>query len=503
MIGTERPTVIRPVIAGLLAGALMALVIALMADINIGYGAPWAQTHTLTARVSDADSMSAGSDVRIAGRLVGQIVSVQAAGSYANVVFTVDAADWPLPVDTTLNVRLATLLGQRYVQLNPGTSSRDLADNAVIGLASTGPVVDFDQVLDAFDAPTRAALTSLLRTLGASVAGQQDTLQRLIPDLSTLAVTSEAPTQELASRNTELNSILVNLGITADQLNASRDDLAGVIQNLNTVTAALSAGSGAALTNFITSTDTLTRTANAVLGGGNAAKLGSGLQKVGSLATSMNTLLGALIPQTISFSQPVKGVEPSDFVNGNGAIAANSAIDLIYEAGNATSQGYGSTNFGTAASPDFQGNFFLRQNVSAFDNCASATPPCVWGQHPAALRTPAVPLLSPAPAEPMCVLMACPNGGVFCTSQAPSGCPSPSPAPPTPSPAPANPSPSPATPSPAPATPSPAPATPSPAPATPSPRSTALLTLAGIGLDSPAVVSADEVWDTPRAPRNR
>ena len=427
-----RRSPIRSMIAGLLAGGLIVLIVALMVDINLQYGAPWAQTHTLTARFSDADSMADGSDVRIAGRLVGQVVSVQAAGAYANITFTVDAADWPLPADSTLNVRLANLLGQKYIQINPGRSSSDLADNSVIGLASTGPVVDFDQVLDAFNAPTRTALTSLLRTLSAAVANQQGTLQRLIPNLSTLSVTSEVPTQELVTRNTEFNAILVNLGITADQLNASRDDLAGVITNLNTITAALATNGGKPLTTFITSTDTLTQTANAVLGAGNAVALGKGLQKVGSLATDMNTLLGALIPQTISFSKPVPGAEPSDFVNGNDAIAANSAIDLIYETANATSQGYGSTNFGSATSPDYQGNFFLRQNIAGFDACASAATPCVWGQHaPAAAAKAPASSPSPEPAavpppEAMCALLNCPGSGTICNSTATPACTSPS-----------------------------------------------------------------------------
>ncbi len=433
-----RRSPVRSMIAELIAGGLIALIVALMVDINLQYGAPWAQTHTLTARFSDADSMADGSDVRIAGRLVGQVVSVQAAGAYADITFTVDAADWPLPADSTLNVRLANLLGQKYIQINPGQSSSDLADNSVIGLASTGPVVDFDQVLDAFNAPTRAALTSLLRTLSAAVANQQGTLQQLIPDLSTLSVTSEVPTQELVTRNTEFNAILVNLGITANQLNASRDDLAGVITNLNTITAALAANDGKPLTNFITRTDTLTQTANAVLGAGNAAALGKGLQKVGSLSTDMNTLLGALIPQTISFTKPVPGAEPSDFVNGNDAIAANSAIDLIYEAGNATSQGYGSTNFGSAAAPDYQGNFFLRQNIAGFDPCASANTPCVWGQvatggpnipAPASKAPASSPSAAPAaapPTEAMCAVVGCPAGANLCSSTSTPACTSPS-----------------------------------------------------------------------------
>src|ERR1035437_2211826 len=83
--------------------------------------APWAHTHTVTAQVSDVDGISIGSDVRIAGRLVGQITAVKAQGDHSSVTFHIDDSEWPLPVDTSASVRLATLLGQKYIQLVPGS----------------------------------------------------------------------------------------------------------------------------------------------------------------------------------------------------------------------------------------------------------------------------------------------------------------------------------------------------------------------------------------------
>ncbi len=118
-----------------------------------------------------------------------------------------------------------------------------------------------------------------MRTAAGAVQGQEGTLQQLIPDLSNLSVHSTIPTSELVARNGEFNAILINLGITADQLNASSNDLAGLIDNTNTITAALAANQGRALTSFITNTDTLNTTTNNVLAGGSAAALDSGLRR--------------------------------------------------------------------------------------------------------------------------------------------------------------------------------------------------------------------------------
>jgi phospholipid/cholesterol/gamma-HCH transport system substrate-binding protein len=140
---TARRPRVNPLVAGFVAGVIIALIVGVMAAINLNYGAPWASQHTLTAAVSDADAMAMGSDVRIAGRLVGQVSSVTAAGDHTNVTFHVDNNDWPLPNDTTASVRLATMLGQKYIQLNPGHGSSMIADGGTIGLKSTKPVVDF------------------------------------------------------------------------------------------------------------------------------------------------------------------------------------------------------------------------------------------------------------------------------------------------------------------------------------------------------------------------
>jgi phospholipid/cholesterol/gamma-HCH transport system substrate-binding protein len=402
MSGTGRKPFVNPLIAGFVAGVVIAFVVGLMATINLTYGAPWASTHTVSAQVTDADSMAVGSDVRIAGRLVGQVTSITANGAYTTVTFHVDAGDWPLPADTTANVRLATLLGQKYIQLNPGQSTDMMADNYTIGVQATRPVVDFDQLLSSFDKQTRDSLTSLLRTVSAAVQGQEGTFQQLVPNLSDLSVNSQIPTGELVTRDPEINQILINLGITADQLNQSRDAFAGVITNLNTVSAALASNEGAAFQGYIQNTDTLNQTTHAVLASGNAAAFGAGLQQLGSFTNQLNTLLTSLIPQSRSFFSTPPGFNPA--TDGNKALGINTpaqaSIDLIYEIGSATSQS------NTSNSP---GNYFLRQNVQGVDPCGLAFTLCGLPPPPkppaaAATKAPA----SPLPTKPICIpLLTC------------------------------------------------------------------------------------------------
>jgi len=342
---SDRGRRISPIVAGLIAGAVIAVIVGIMAKINIDFAAPWTSTHTVSMRVSDADGISVSSDVRIAGRLVGQVTAVNSNGQYATVVFHVDDSEWPLPADTTASIRLATLLGQKYVELQPGSDKKDhLADNSTIDLPRTKPVVDFDQILNTFDTPTRTALTDIVKTVGGAVKGQEGTLQQLLPSLNDLSKHSVTPTGELVTRDSELNGILVNLGTTADQLNQSRNDLAGVIDNLNSVTGALAANTDS-LRGFIRNADTWNQTTDAVLGNGGAQQFNAGLARLDSLANHVNTTFSVLIPQSRAFTNTV--------IFG-GKTPLTSAIDLIYEIGDAASQG------------DAYGQW-LRQNVTSID----------------------------------------------------------------------------------------------------------------------------------------
>ncbi len=341
---SERGRRISPIVAGLIAGAVIAVIVAVMAKINLDFAAPWSSTHTVSMQVSDADGISVSSDVRIAGRLVGQVTGVRSDGQYSTVTFHVDDADWPLPADSTASIRLATLLGQKYVEIQPGSSQQKLADSATIPLPRTKPVVDFDQILSTFDQPTRKALTDIVKTVGAAVNGQEGTLQQLLPSLSDLSQHSVTPTGELVNRDPEFNGILVNLGTTADQLNQSRNDLAGVIDNLNSVTGALAQHTDA-LRGFIRNADAWNQTTDAVLSNGGAENFAAGLSKLDSLANRVNNTFAVLIPQSSAFDNiPLY----------HGKTAMQSAIDLIYYIGDAASQG---DNWGQ----------WLRQNVTSTD----------------------------------------------------------------------------------------------------------------------------------------
>ena len=418
---------INPMVAGAIAGVVMIFIVLVMAYINVKFSPPppFASNHTLSVETTDADGISVSSDVRIQGRLVGQVTDVTSRGQTATVSIIVDGSEWPLPAKTQASVRLATLLGQKYIELEPpSTAATGPSLNDGDTIKGAKPVVDFDQILSTFDAKTRESLKDILATGGRAVANQEGTIQNLLPDLALLNQQSQTPTGELAARDQDINSILKNLAVTANQLAVSRDDLVGVIDNANRLTGALAANTDA-LRSFIRDGDTTTQLTDAVLGNGYATKLSNDLIHLNPVVHDLKALLADLYPQTLSFSKC--------------CIAATHA--LIYEIGDATSQS------------DKDGHF-LRQNLQTLDfsnilpgqsptgSSNGTPPPPSHGGPSAATTTPAtptvpVPTVPVPPVKPVCVLGVCLGSGSASGSGAGSGSGGSGGAKPTPTPSPA------------------------------------------------------------------
>ena len=111
--------------------------------------------------------------------------------------------------DATARIRSRSLLGQRYVQIDPGTPAAGPLGDAVIPVERTGSTTELDQILDALDPPTRAALSSTLRELGGGIGGRG-------PDLADFL--AAAP------------ELLADLGTTSGALASEEADLAGLLR---------------------------------------------------------------------------------------------------------------------------------------------------------------------------------------------------------------------------------------------------------------------------------
>jgi phospholipid/cholesterol/gamma-HCH transport system substrate-binding protein len=204
------------------------------------------------AAFSEAGGLLKGDDVRIAGVKVGKVEEVDLAGDHVVVDFRVTEPA-KFGRDTAASVRMKTLLGQKYLALEPAgrgqlkegaeiplertVSSYDIV-NAFTDLATTSERIDTDQLATSLstlatefkDSPAqvKAALDGLSR-LSTTIASRDAELKRLLASANSVSGT-------VAQRNKAVESIIKNADLLMVELNQRRDAIHTLLTNTSAMT---------------------------------------------------------------------------------------------------------------------------------------------------------------------------------------------------------------------------------------------------------------------------
>jgi phospholipid/cholesterol/gamma-HCH transport system substrate-binding protein len=193
------------------------------------------QAYELKAYFSDAIGLTADNQVRVAGIKVGQVKDIELVGDRVLVTMDVDN-NIKIPRDATAQIRLATLLGTKFVNIDGAGPGPYLADGDVIPLENTSVPYQIFQaanegtgVLEGLNGPRLnrllVQLTDLVRTSRGEIGHALEGLNELGAGLN-----ARAPElRELLSGADDLTKLLANEG----------DNINSLIDNSNTVLATL------------------------------------------------------------------------------------------------------------------------------------------------------------------------------------------------------------------------------------------------------------------------
>ena len=149
-------------------------------------GLPYTPTYTVNIQVANADEMVKNADVRIGGARVGQVLKIVPEPAtkawphpYARMTLAINRSLEPLPPDTRYQIRLASVLGGKYVELTPGhlktggiPDGGTLILNANPSLNHEIPFVDLDTAFATFNPTTRRAFQAATGEFGEAIAGR-------------------------------------------------------------------------------------------------------------------------------------------------------------------------------------------------------------------------------------------------------------------------------------------------------------------------------------------
>lgn len=215
-------------ILGIAIGLLLALGVVVISTVNFG-------TKTYTAELANTGGLRKGEDVEVHGVHEGKVTAISLKGDHVEVKFALSKSI-DLGPRTTASVKVATLLGTHYLQVDPQGSGALAADTIPVD-RTTVPYNLQDVIqkgshsLEKLDPALLArALTQMSKTLGASQG-------EIGPALQGVARLSEV----VANRSDQLGALLTAARSVSAQLSDSSQDIIGLMKQTNLVVAEVTA----------------------------------------------------------------------------------------------------------------------------------------------------------------------------------------------------------------------------------------------------------------------
>lgn len=207
-------------------GRLVAVVVAsalVVAATSAALGSGDDDRLSVHAIFKDASPLLEGNDVRMNGVRVGTIEAMKQVPEGADVHLLLDRAALPVHVDATATIRPDSLLGERFIEIDPGSpDAAAMEDGGTIAEQSTRATTDLDTVLNALDEPTSQALAALVGTLGAGMDGNGERVREAIKALAPALTDTDALVEILSAQDETLGRLVTTLeevasGIAVDE----------------------------------------------------------------------------------------------------------------------------------------------------------------------------------------------------------------------------------------------------------------------------------------------
>ena len=211
-----------PVLIG--AATVLVVLVAVFLSYNANSGLPFVPTYDLQAQLPSGANLVRGNEVRIGGARVGAISEIgvktlSSGRTIAVLQLELDKSVEPLPKDSTILVRPRSLLGQKYVEITRGTSDDGYVNGDTIPLRQATPAqVEFDELIDTFDAPTRKAVAENTIGFGTALAGRGADLNEAIGAFRPLVRDLLPVAQTLSDPQTGLGRLVRALGVAAAEV---------------------------------------------------------------------------------------------------------------------------------------------------------------------------------------------------------------------------------------------------------------------------------------------
>lgn len=230
-----------------IAGLLIALGVSFV--VTTGFSTSSHPTYLVRAIFDDASFAVQGEDVRVAGANVGTIQSlgVTANKKAAVTLAITEEAFAPFRTNASCAIRPQSLIGEEYVDCNPGTSGAPPlpkihrgpgTGSYLLPVTRTSSPIDFDIAQDVSSEPVREALAVIIDEFGTALTARGSDLNAVIRRANPALGKTDEVLKILARQNRELAQLATASDIVLRPLARERHQLAGFVTQANVTSVA-------------------------------------------------------------------------------------------------------------------------------------------------------------------------------------------------------------------------------------------------------------------------
>jgi phospholipid/cholesterol/gamma-HCH transport system substrate-binding protein len=196
--------------------------------------------YVVYAQFSQAGPLRQGFKVRVDGAPVGKIEKLDL-DAQDRVVAKLRIDDNAAPVgrDARATARAADLLGEKFVDLDPGNRENPAPSGLVIPTSRTGLAIELDDLINALDLPTRQALRVFVNEQGSSFVGRGNDLAATLAALPSSLDRAGALLDQLSSDNEALGRLVDSSDRVVSSIARERASLGRLVGAAGTTLATL------------------------------------------------------------------------------------------------------------------------------------------------------------------------------------------------------------------------------------------------------------------------
>src|SRR5687768_4019103 len=188
--------------------------------------------------VTEANQLAIEADVRSAGVNVGKIRAKRKAPTGNRTIVTVELerSFAPIARDARVIQRSKTLLGEKYLELTPGTKDAPkLPEGGQLPIAAVQDTTELDEVLGILDKPTRALFRTWQQELGKASVNRSVDLNDAFGNLPRFTASGTDVLKVLNQQEDAVSRLVRNTGVVFGALTEREDQLRNLVVNTDQV----------------------------------------------------------------------------------------------------------------------------------------------------------------------------------------------------------------------------------------------------------------------------